>query len=126
MEGIWKDVIITIVGIFASGLMSTIATVIGVWIKKKFKNEKLAQIAVDLNNIIFDSVKAVYQSFVQTLKDNDKFDEKAQKEAKQKAIDIVNGKLTEDMKDYVTGKFGDVASYVSSSIETALYDLKNK
>ena len=59
-----------------------------------------------------------------TLKKEGKFDEAAQKEAKEKAYAIITGQLTEELRKYITDNFGDMKEYLMNQIEAMIYNLK--
>lgn len=111
-------------GIIVTGLISWCTSALIAWLNTKIKDKKMAEKATALINIVMDAVKAVFQSFVQTLKDNGKFNEAAQKEAKEKALAIINGQLTDELKKYIQDNFGDIQSYLETLIESVIYNLK--
>lgn len=113
-----------VVGTVVTGLATWLTTRLVAWLNTKIKDQKAAKIATDLANIIMSAVQAVSQSFVDTLKKNGKFDEAAQKEAKEKAYNIIMGELTEELKEYVLANFGDIKEYVMNQIEAMLFILK--
>ena len=54
-----------------------------------------------------------------------KFNEDAQKIALGKAKAIITSELTEELKTFITENYGDLASWITNSIEAAIYNLKN-
>lgn len=76
-------------------------------------------------NIVVDSVKQIYQEFVEALKRDGKFDAKAQEEAKARAIAIIKNQLTPELLNFVKTNYGDVNAWIKNQIEVALYNLKN-
>ena len=75
---------------------------------------------------VADAVKLIFQEFVEVLKKNGKFDEAAQKEAKEKATKIIMNKLTPELKEFITANYGDISAWVNDQIEVAIYNFKNK
>ena len=119
------DIILSAVSILVTGLTGFAVTFIVALIKTKIKDQKLAGYLSSITGIVSDSVMSVFQSFVQTLKENDSFDEKAQAEAKQRALSIINSQLTPDLKNFITANYGDMNEWLSNKIEATLYSLKN-
>ena len=113
-----------VVGTVVTGLATWLTTRLVAWLNTKIKDQKAAKMATDLATIIMSAVQAVSQAFVDTLKKNGKFDEAAQKEAKEKAYNIIMGQLTEELKEYVLANFGDIKEYVMNQIEAMLFVLK--
>ena len=112
------------VGIIITGIAGWLVAVITSFFNSKIKDKKLAKMASDITTIIVNAVSSVFQSFVDTLKKNGKFDEKAQIEAKEKALTIINSQLTEELKQYIQDNFGDIQEYLMNRIEAVIYSLK--
>ena len=124
MEQFWT-IFWSAIGIIAMGLATWVTTVVTNWLNTKIKDKKMAMHASNLFNIIMNAVQAVFQDFVDTLKKSDKFDEAAQKEAREKAYKIITTQLTPELRDYITQNFGDIKEYVMNQIEAVIYQLKN-
>ncbi len=120
------NVILSGVGVVLSALCTWVASKLTKWLDTKVKDEKLKKFLNGLNEIIANAIKAVYQEYVEALKKEGKFDEEAQKIAKQKAINIIMNQLTTDMKSYIQENFGDVEQWLSQKIECVIYELKSK
>lgn len=114
------------VGIVVTGLVSWGVGVFIQFLNSKIKNEKIRKFATQLTTIISGAVQAISQQFVDTLKKQGKFDAQAQAEVKEKALEIIKGQLTTELKDYVSENFGDLEKYLQEQIEAVLYQLKNK
>lgn len=112
------------VGIIITGIAGWLVAVITSFFNSKIKDKKLAKMASDITTIIVNAVSSVFQTFVDTLKKNGKFDEKAQIEAKEKALTIINSQLTEELKQYIQDNFGDIQEYLMNRIEAVIYSLK--
>lgn len=111
----------SVIGTVATGLATWLTTVIIGWLNTKIKDKKLAQWASQVSTIIFNAVQAVTQEFVDTLKKNGKFDEAAQKEAKERAYKIICVELSADLKSYISENFGDMKEYIMNQIESAIW-----
>ena len=121
-----SNIIWSVVGIVVTGLATYVVTLLNNFINSKIKDQKMANIANNLVNIVLDSVKLVYQTTVETLKSKGLFNAEAQAEAKQQALNIIKGKLTTELKDYILSQSSDIEAFLSDMIEAQLYNLKNK
>lgn len=117
-------IVISGLSIIVTGLCSWAVTTIVSWLNNKIKDEKLVSFLTRITNIVTDAVMAIYQEFVEVLKKEGKFDEAAQKEAKERAIAIINSQLTTEMKEYIETNFGEIESWLSEKIEAVIYGLK--
>ena len=120
---IW-DILWSIVGIVATGLVSWATTALVSWLNTKIKNEKAAKWASDLTNIVSNAVLSVTQTFVDTMKKGGEWNEEVAKEAKQKCLDIIIGQLTPELQEYITSNFGDMMSYLNNLIEATIQGFK--
>jgi len=93
-------------------------------INRNAKNEKEARLFNGALDIIEDAVMETFQVYVETLKNAGKFDEAAQKQAKDMATKRIMSLLTEDMKTYIIANFGDLFEFISNKIEATVYNLK--
>ena len=50
--------------------------------------------------------------------------EECQKQAKEKALEIINSQLTEELKSYISSNYGDIQIWLSNKIESVIYMLK--
>lgn len=118
------NILLSALGIIVTGLVGWGVTTLTTWLNSKIKDKKIAQITCTLTTIVSDAVMEVFQCFVETLKKNGKFDTQAQKEAKERAMDIIMNKLTPELKNYISSNFGDIKEWISSKIETTIYSFK--
>ena len=70
-----------------------------------------------LTNTITECVLATNQTYVEALKQQNKFDAEAQKIAFEKTSEAVMSILTEDAKKYLTNAVGDLELYIKQKIE---------
>lgn len=118
------NIIWAAVGTIITALAGWGTTVLVNWLNSKIKDENLRKHATAVTTIVSGAVQAVFQDFVEVLKKNGKFDEAAQKEAKERAITIINSQLTEELKKYIETNFGDITTWISNQIESTIYSLK--
>lgn len=119
------NIILAGVSIIVTGLASWGVAVFTNWINSKMKDKKMAALLAQAMQIVADAVKLIFQEFVEVLKKNGKFDEAAQKEAKEKATKIIMNKFTPELKEFITANYGDISTWVNDQIEVAIYNFKN-
>lgn len=126
MNEILMNILVPALSTLVLGLMTWLTTVVVNFLNTKIKDKKMAKIASDLYMIIMNAVQTVFQTFVDELKKEGKFDEKMAKEAKEKAYNIIVNQLTKELKEYIEENFGDIKEYIMNQIEATIYQLKNK
>lgn len=87
-------------------------------LKEKTENEKVKEYIDMLNETVTACVMATTQTYVQTLKRQDKFDAEAQKIALKKTYEAVMAILTEDAKEYLYKGVADLEQYILNKIES--------
>lgn len=95
-------------------------------INSKINNNKAANLLSTATTIIINAVRSVFQTYVEALKKEDKFDEASQKLALLKARDIALNQMTDDVKNYITSTYGDLDTCINTNIEATINILKNK
>lgn len=118
------NIILSAVSIAVTGLVSWGVGVFISWMNSKIKDQTLSKHLTAVTQIVTDAVMSVFQSFVKVLKANGTFDENAQKEAKAKALEIINAQLTEELRQYIANNYGDVQDWLNNKIESVIYTLK--
>ena len=119
-----KELILPIISLVLTTLASWAVGLLIQWMNTKIKDQTLLKHATAVTQIVTDAVMNVFQTFVETLKNNDKFDAAAQAEAKERAMKIILGQLTPELMDYIEDNYGDITAWISSKIETVIYSLK--
>ena len=118
---IGTQVITGIIGVLIAGL----GTLITVLINKYVKNDKLKTILNSLNETVKNAVSEVYQTYVEALKKDGMFDAEKQKEALNKALEIIKTNLPTEALDWVKENYSDIDAYFRSLIEATIGLLKN-
>lgn len=124
MEQFWT-IFWSAIGVILMGLATWVSTFVTSWLSTKIKDKKLQTLATKLNEIVTRAVMTVTQTYVESMKKKNAFDEKAQKEALNKCLAIINTQLTQELKDYVEENFGDLQSYLLTLIESTILGLKH-
>ena len=118
------EVFIPIIVSIVTAILGWIGVKVDQFINAKIKDKKMAAHASAVNLIVINAVQCVFQTFVDTIKKAGKFDEKAQNEAKERAMVIIESQLTTELKEYITTNFGDIKAYLMNKIESVIYTLK--
>ena len=108
-------------------MLGALTTFVVIWIKAKSAElqkktdsdilNKYVQMATDT---ITNCVIATNKTYVNSLKEQGKFDEAAQKEAFQKTYQAVLLILSDDAKEYLNNAFGDLNKYLQEKIESTV------
>lgn len=118
---IGTQLVLGIIGLLITGL----GTVITYVINKYVKDAKLKNILSSLNETAKNAASEVYQTYVEALKDKNMFTAEAQKEALNKALEIIKNNLPSEVMQWVTDNYSDIDAYFKSLIESAIGLLKN-
>lgn len=105
-------------------LLGVLTTFLVKWLQAKSQqlqvnaqDETSKKYMLMLTNTITECVLATNQTYVETLKQQNKFDAEAQKIAFEKTSEAVMSILTEDAKEYLTNAVGDLELYIKQKIE---------
>lgn len=120
------NIIWSALGVIITGLVSFVVTKFTQWINSKIKNDKAAKYLSTIMSLVGDSVKTVYQTYVEALKNENTFTKEAQEKALNDCLTLIKTKCTPDLIEYITENFGDMNEYLKSLIESTIYTLKNK
>ena len=94
------------------------------YINGKIKSDKLKRFLSGAVDIVADSVKATYQTYVESLKKEGAFTEEAQKQALEDAKSKIRLGMSVSMKQYIEENVGDFEVWMDTTIHSVLYDLK--
>lgn len=122
----WQAILLSVISIVLTALVSWGAERLIALINSKLANSKYAKYLTSVVDVITRAVKTTYQTYVETLKDKNMFTADAQKEALSKAGEMALAQLSEDSKKWIETNFGDVKTWIANTIESVIYDLKNK
>ena len=118
------NILLSALGIIITGLASFVVVKLTSWIDTKVKDKKVAEILSTLNQLVFNSVSEVYQTFVETIKNEGKFTTEAQTKALNMCLDKIKSKLAPEIVEFIKNNFGDVTEYLKCLIESTIYQLK--
>lgn len=89
-------------------------------IKQKAEYDKVAKYNAMILQTIQDCLVATNQTYVNSLKEQDKFDLNAQKTALKQTYNAVLVMLSKEIKDYITETSGDLETYIIQLIESQI------
>lgn len=107
-------------------ITSVILPLLVKYLSTKIKNEKLSYVANELSTTIINAVDYTNQTFVNQLKLDGKFDEKAQKQARLTAINYAFDCLTESSKHIISAEGIDLYSLLERKIEAQIAQKKEE
>ena len=119
-------VIVALLGFLSTKLISFINSKTEA-VKKNIKNETVKTYIDVVSNTVSEVVQALNQEIVNGIKEaskDGKLTEDEAKEIKNKAIEKTLGILSDDAKETLTMVFGDLDTYISTLIESAVYKTK--
>jgi predicted PurR-regulated permease PerM len=119
------EYVFSALGILITGLVTWGTAVLVKWLNTKIANKEVAGFAATIVTVVGNAVKATYQAYVQAIKGTNLWTSDAQKEALKYALETSKAELTEGAINYIKETHGDVDKYLTTLIESILYDLKN-
>ena len=124
-----NEILLNVLSIVVTAVIIPVISFLGFklsqFLNSKIKDEKARALFNKANEIVLNAVRSVFQTYVESLKNSGGFNEEAQKIAFGKAKTIITSELTEELKTFITENYGDLTSWITNSIEAAIYKLKN-
>lgn len=125
-----NDILLNILSVLLTAVILPLISIAGTqlikFINSKIKNNELAKQLTTATTIVTNAVRVVFQTYVDTLKQNGSFDKEAQAEALTRAKNIALSQITEDTKSYIEENYGDFNNWLTIQIEASINCLKNK
>lgn len=120
----WMNILYDIFDLCVIPLLGILTYYITQYIKVKANeittnsnNELVSKYVNSLKETITSCVIATNQTYVESLKNQGKFDKEAQKKAFEMTYDAVMAILSDEAKVYLTEIYGDLTAYITSRIE---------
>lgn len=126
MNEILLNVLSVVVSAIILPLISLIGAKLVAWLSSKTKNEKATNTIKVANDIVLNAVKCVLQTYVDSLKKEGKFDEASQFLALSKAKEKALEQMSEETKAFIEKNYGNLDSWLTTNIESAISTIKNK
>lgn len=95
------------------------------WISSKIRTEKTNKLVDDSLKIVRDGVMYVYQTYVDSIRHTENWNENAMCVAKDKATNYVLSHLSKNMITYLRSQNISVSDWVSEQIEIAIKYVKD-
>lgn len=116
IQEVFTVVLIPLLGL-ATKYLITFVNLKAEELKQKAELEKYNKYIDMLNTTITNVVTATNQTYVNSLKEQGKFDAEAQKEAFRRSYETIIGILGEEAQRYLNAAIGDLNAYITNSIE---------
>lgn len=125
-----NEILLNILSVVVSAVVLPIISLIGAklvaWLSSKTKNEKAAAVIKEANDIVMNAVKCVLQTYVDSLKKEGKFDEASQFLALSKAKEKALEQMSDETKSFIDKNYGDLDSWLTTTIEATISTIKSK
>lgn len=125
-----NEMFINIISVLVTAVVIPVISLLGAklvsWLSTKIKNEKANKMIKIATEIVVSAVKTVFQTYVDALKKEGKFDKESQILALTKAKDIALSQMTEDVKEFIQTNYGELDLWLTTQIEATINTLKMK
>lgn len=115
------QVILGIIGVLITGLGSLLTYIIN----KYVKNEKGKTIADSFKQLVMTNVQSTYQTYVEALKKEGKFDKEAQENALSRCVDNVKKTMPDVIKKWLGSNYQDITEVIKQMIESCIKESKD-
>lgn len=123
-----NEIIINIISVLVTAIVIPIISLLGAklvsWLSTKIKNEKANRMIQTATEIVISAVKTVFQTYVDSLKKEGKFDKESQLIALNKARDIAYRQMTDEIKQFIEANYGNLDAWLNTQIEATISTLK--
>ena len=123
------NIILNIISVVVTAIILPLISFLGIkltsYLNTKIKDEKARSLLTKATDIVTSAVRSVFQTYVEALKNEGKFDKESQLVALTKAKDIILVEFSEDIKTFITENYGDLTEWITNQIEATINLLKN-
>lgn len=124
-----NEIILNIISVVVTAVILPLISYAGArlitWLNAKIKDENTKQQLTVATDIVTNAVRSVFQTYVEALKKNGTFDKESQKVALIKAKNDALAQMTDETKEYITKKYGNLETWIITQIESTINILKN-
>ena len=124
-----NEILLNVLSIIVTAVVIPVISFLGYklsqFLNSKIKDEKARNLLNKANEIVLNAVKVVFQTYVESLKNSGNFNADAQGIALNKAKQIIESELTEELKKFIKENYGDLSAWITNQIEASIYQLKN-
>lgn len=125
-----NEILLNILSVVVTAIILPLISMVGGklinLLSAKIKNEKAGNLIGTATEIVINAVKSVFQTYVDSLKKEGKFDKESQLVALNKAKEVAISQMTEDVKEFIRENYGDLDAWLNTQIEATIDTLKNK
>ena len=126
-----QELIQTILFVMATAIMPVVVKYVVAYLQTKsdilidsFENETIREYADDAIECVLNAVIAVNQTFVESLKNSGSFTESSQREAFNKAKQLVLSLISDNSKKAIEKLYGDFNTWLENQIEVCVNEAK--
>jgi hypothetical protein len=124
-----NEIIMNVISVLVTSIVLPLITFLGIkltsWLNTKIKSEKERALLTGITEVVTRNVASRFQTFVESLKKLNKFDDKAQSNALRYAKEQILKELSDEAIEYISDNFKDVNSWLTTQIESTIYNFKN-
>lgn len=124
-----NNILINIISVLVTAVILPLISIGGTQliqlINSKIKNNEFAKLLTEATTIVTNAVRAVFQTYVESLKASGKFDAQSQSVALTKAKQIALSQMSEEVRNYIIKHYGDLNAWLNNQIEATINLLKN-
>ena len=124
-----NNILLNIISVIVTAIILPLISYLGLrfttYLNNKIKDEKAKTLLTKATQIVTNAVRSVFQTYVESLKAEGKFDEHSQNVALKKAKDIVLAEFSDDIKNFINENYGDLTEWITNQIEATINLLKN-
>ena len=124
-----NEIILNIISVVVTAVILPLISYAGTrlisYLNSKIKDEKARELLTQATGVVTNAVRAVFQTYVESLKKSGNFGAEAQLEALNKAKEIALSQLSEEVKEYITTNYGDINNWLTTQIEATINLIKN-
>lgn len=125
-----NELLINIISIIVTSVVIPLISIGGTQlirlINTKIKSNEANKYLTLATEIVINAVRSVFQTYVESLKAEGKFDQASQILALTKAKDIALSQMSEEVKKFISDNYGDINKWLSIQIEASINCLKNR
>lgn len=124
-----NELLVNLIVTLVTAVILPILTAVGVYvvslIKNKIKDTKLGNALAEAENLIFESVRSTYQTYVAALKEKDEFTPEKQRLALEKTINTIYELMPKELLKVLELFYPELKVWIINKIEACIDQLKN-
>lgn len=125
-----NEILLNIISVLVTAVIIPLISIGGTQLIKlinsKIKNVETAKQLTTATQIVTNATRSVFQTYVESLKAEGKFDAQSQLVALKRAKDIALNQMKDDVKKYIVTNYGNLDNWLTTQIEATINLLKNK